>query len=285
MDVARSRRRLVLDDPRDARAAARLLGSGSAVAHGFANIYAITARSDEETVRRVNLLKGRPAGQVGSLTTPPDGVLDLFDLDRLPSGLPEELVSSVVDALQALGPVGFRGPAASHVPDWVTSPAGDVTTTQVIVPGLACPSAAFLTLSRAAVGGAPLFITSANRSRHVTGAADAPAHWRAAGLRDELAGAQDLVFLEHADDGAALARFPRHRPTSTTIIGFHHTQMVAGRVCLSLERHGSLSAEDVSAVLARLGLGVTTAIGARVRLRPRVYPPEPETSVRTDTDR
>ena len=277
--------RLVLDDPRDAGVAALLLGSGFAIAHGFANIYAITARSDADTVRRVNALKGRPADQVGSLTTPPDRVLHQFDLGQLPSGLTADLVSAVVDAFQAVGPVGFRGPAAPHVPACLTSSVEGVTTTQVIVPGVACPSTDFLAQCWAAVGGSPLFITSANRSRYITGAPDAPAHWRAAALREELADAEDLVFLEHADEALALARFPRHLPTSTTIIGFHHTQVAAGRVCLSLERHGSLSAEDVSSVLAPLGLGATVARGAHDRLRPRTYPPEAAPFVRSSTGR
>lgn len=270
---------LVLDDPRDAGAAALLLASGAAVAHGFANIYAITATGDDETVRRVNALKGRPADQVGSLTTPPDRVLGQFDLARLSGGLTVDLVMAVVDALQAVGPVGFRGPAASHVPACLTSPVHGMATTQVIVPGVACPSATFLERAWAAVGGAPLFITSANRSRHVTGEPDAPAHWRAAALREEFSGCPGLVFLEHADEALALARFPRHLPMSTTIIGFDHPQEVAGRICLSIERHGSLAVQDVCDVLTPLGIGATVSPAARERLRARTYPRGPARSV------
>ncbi len=63
--------RAVIDDPRDADHAAQQLADGAIVAHGFANFYAITTRPDPDTVRRVNLLKGRPANQVGSITGPP----------------------------------------------------------------------------------------------------------------------------------------------------------------------------------------------------------------------
>ncbi len=263
--------RLVLDDPDDARAAALLLASGAAVAHGFANIYAITARSEAATVRRVNRMKGRPLDQVGSLTAPPDQVIGQFDLSGLPSGLTAEQVVGIVDALQSVGPIGFRGPAASHVPAHLTARVDGVDTTQVIVPGTGCPSVGFLSQSWTATGGVPLFITSANRSRHATGAADAPAHWRAAPLRAELAGAAGLVFLEHADDDLAVARFPLHLPTSTTILGLHRTVVVAGDLCLPVERHGSLAVDDVRTVLAGLGLGVTVTDASRDRLRPRTY--------------
>jgi hypothetical protein len=50
----------------DAAAAAAALAGGAVIAHGFANFYAITTRADADTVRGVNLLKGRPSGQVGS---------------------------------------------------------------------------------------------------------------------------------------------------------------------------------------------------------------------------
>lgn len=161
--------RLVLDEPRDAHAAALLLAPGAAIAHGFANIYAITAMSDAETVRRVNTLKGRPADQVGSLTAPSDRVFSQFDLGRLPTGLTADQVFAVVNALQAVGPIGFRGPAASHVPAYLTALVEGVRTTQVIVPGAACPSASFLAQCWAEVAGGPLFITSANRSHYSPG--------------------------------------------------------------------------------------------------------------------
>ncbi|MFS0701458.1 hypothetical protein AB6N24_15920 [Cellulomonas sp. 179-A 4D5 NHS] len=263
-----TRDRLVLDVPADARRAAVLLAAGLPVAHGFGPIYALTARGD--AVRRLNALKGRTLDQTGSVTAPTGRVLDAFDLAALPPGVSPALVQDVVDAFGALGPFGFRGPAAAHVPAGLTAEDRGATTTQVIVPGDACPSQAFLAAASDAVGGATLAITSANRSRHVTGAPDAPVHWRAAGLRAELAG-RGLVVLEHADDDAARARFSRHLPVSTSILALHRPERAHGRVHLVLERHGSLPAEDVAAVLRGLGLGLTLGPQASTRLVPRVY--------------
>lgn len=45
-----------------------------------------------------------------------------------------------MDDFYALGPFGFRGPAAAHVPNQLTQPADGVRTTQLIAPGDACAS-------------------------------------------------------------------------------------------------------------------------------------------------
>lgn len=63
----------VLTDAEAQRDAARAVSEGRVVAHGFGNIYALTSRADADTVRAVNRLKGRPAGQTGSITVPPTG--------------------------------------------------------------------------------------------------------------------------------------------------------------------------------------------------------------------
>lgn len=260
--------RLVLDRPADARLAAHLLAGGTPVAHGFGGIYALTSRGDG--VRRVNALKGRPLDQTGSVTAPTGRVLDAFDLAALPAGVSPTLFRDVVEAFGALGPFGFRGPAAAHVPADLTARDAGTATTQVIVPGDACPSQTFLAAASAAVGGEPLAISSANRSRHVTGEPDAPVHWRADGLRAELGGA-DLVVLEHDDDTVARDRFPLHTTVSTTILGLHRAERSHGRVHLVLERHGSLHVSGVVAVLRGLGLGLTVSPRAATRLVARAY--------------
>lgn len=258
--------RLVLDRPADAHHAAALLAAGMPVAHGFGSIYALTARGD--AVRRVNALKGRPLAQTGSVTAPTGRELDAFDLAALPWGVSAALVQDLVDAFGELGPFGFRGPAAAHVPTGLTASDGVTRTVQVIVPGRACPSQLFLAAASAAVGHQPLSISSANRSRHVTGGLDAPVHWRADALRAELS---DVLVLEHDDEATARARFPRHATVSTTILGLHRAGRSHGRTRLTLERHGSLHSDDVARVLHGLGLGLALGPRAAVRLTPRVY--------------
>ena len=58
---------------------------------------------------------------------------------------------------------------------------------------------------------------------------------------------------------------------STTLLGFHKLGEVDGRPALTLERHGSLAAADVRAVLAHLGFGMIVAPSAQRRLTLRAY--------------
>jgi hypothetical protein len=264
---------LTIDEPADRAAAARRLASGGIVAHAFANLYAITTRGDAETVRRVNAMKGRPPGQVGSITGSPAALWEAWDLDRLPDGLDRRAVRMLVDAFFALGPFGFRGPAAAGVPPHLTFLEGDVTTAQVIGPGYACPSNAFLSRARSACGDDLLYITSANRSRHLTGADDSPAHWRADGLVAEFGTEDGFCLVAHSDEAAARARYPRHLPMSTTILGLHTVIRRPGdpRPHLVLERHGSMAVSDVRAVLAGLGYGLVIGPRAENRLQLRDY--------------
>ena len=90
----------------------------------------MTTRADRETVRRVNVMKGRPPEQVGSITTTPSRIPDVYHWSRLPGGLTRRSILGVIDTFFGMGPFGFRGPAAPHVPDNLTFPDGDVTTAQ-----------------------------------------------------------------------------------------------------------------------------------------------------------
>jgi hypothetical protein len=82
------------------------------------------------------------------------------------------LVPALIDCLFEVGPFGFRGPAGPHIPDHLAAWDGDIRTTQVIAPGYACGSNVLLTLAMQSLGVDYLYITSANRSRHQTGAED-----------------------------------------------------------------------------------------------------------------
>lgn len=263
-----------LDDPRDVAAAVGRLVAGGVVAHGFANFYALTSRADADVVRAVNLLKGRPPDQVGSMVTTPVRLLTAFDLSRLPPGLDREAVAAAVDALLAAGPVGVRGPAAGWVPRQLVQRDRDVTTTQVISPGYGCPSNTFLAAATAAVGSSALYVTSANRSHRWSGTAEEPAHHRADALLDDFVDEPRMVLLRHRDEAVARERYPRHEPMSTSIVSFHRTGGPQGghRSSLVLDRHGSLHVDDVRALLASVGLGLVLADGALRRLARRRYP-------------
>src|SRR5215468_7350163 len=163
--------------PADADRAATAIARGAIVGHAFGNFYVITTRPDADVVRSVNLMKGRPADQVGSLTTTRCRMGRLFDWSLLPEGLPRGIVTELIDRLYSLGPFGFRGPAAAHIPDHLAAYDGDIRTTQVIAPGYMCPSNRMLQRAMERLGVEYLYITSANRSRHVTGAEDEPAHY------------------------------------------------------------------------------------------------------------
>lgn len=143
---------LFVDRPEDVAVAARALAGGAVVAVAFGNFYAVVTRPDAGTVRRVNLAKGRPAGQVRSITATPGRIADLFDWSLVPHRLPQRRVRQLMDALYGAGPFGFRGPAAAGLPAHLTPHDQGVRTTRVIAPGLACPSNAFFARAVAEAG-------------------------------------------------------------------------------------------------------------------------------------
>jgi hypothetical protein len=263
-----------MSDPVHVAATAEALATeGAVVAHAFANFYVITTRGDAETVQRVNVMKGRPPGQVGSITAPPASIPEVWDLDRLPGPLSRRTALALVDAFYSRGPFGFRAPAASRVPAHLCEADDGVLTAQVIAPGYRCPSNAFLAAAERASGGDLLYITSANRSRHLTGADDSPAHWKADGLRAEFGSEPGFVVVEHADEAEARAAYPQYLPMSTTILGLHRVVQVPGdpRPHLVLERHGSLGVGAVQGVVAEFGFGLVLGPRARTRLLLRDY--------------
>lgn len=270
---ATSRRRYDLDDWDEVVEAARDVAKGLAVAQAFANFYVIVSNTDAETVRRMNLLKGRPADQPGSVTTTPLRSPMLYDFDRLPQGLTVHTVLGLMDDFFQLGPFGFRGPAAAHIPDQCTAMDGDVRTVQLIAPGYACPSNKFLVQAMDETGGDLLYITSANISRHRTGAKDEPAHWRAAGLERDFGAEAEFALLRQSDEDAVQASYPLHEPTSTTLLSIHELGPPDddGRPQLIVERHGSLHVDEVREVAATHGYGVMLGPNAPRRLATRVY--------------
>jgi tRNA A37 threonylcarbamoyladenosine synthetase subunit TsaC/SUA5/YrdC len=262
-----------VDDTRAAAETALDLAFGAVVAHAFANFYVITTRPEEPIVRRVNIIKGRPPDQVGSVLTTRSHIGTLFDWAQLPEGLTPATVRELIDELYELGPFGFRGPAASHMPGHLTFPDAGVRTTQIIAPGYRCPSNRFLDQAMSRLPEPYLYVTSANRSRHQTGADDEPAHFEADGLEAEFGHEPSFRMLRHRDESAARAAYPNHAPMSTTILAFHKLVHGGGDGLkrLVVERHGSLHVGDLRPILARFGFGLVLGPKAVKRLALRDY--------------
>jgi hypothetical protein len=258
-------------------AALAALAAGAPVGLAFGNFYVVVTSPDAATIRAVNLLKGRPAEQVGSVTTTPLRIPGMFDWTRLPTGLSAWTVLGFMDELLAQGPCGFRGPAAWHVPAALSADAGGMRTVQVIVPGYACRSNRFSARAMRVLGVELLHITSANRSRHVTGAIEEPAHWRADPLAADFAHVPGFRLIRHPDDESAVTSYPAYAPVSVTVVSFHGEAAgtvetdADGRPVLVVERHGSLPVEEVRRVARSWGLSVKVGESAKIRLRTRSY--------------
>jgi hypothetical protein len=257
---------LDLDDP-DARAfAVSAVALGAALFYSFGNFCAIAAHPDRRSVLRVNLLKGRPENQVGSVTTTRDRVDALFEWRELPEGLAREQIVTLIDDFYELGPMGFRGPARAAIPPQVATLDGEVRTTQLIAPGYRCPSNELLAAVLDRTGVDYLFITSANVSSGVTGRVE-PAHYDLRGMQDDFGDCDGIVVIGHRDEPRVRASYPRHLPMSTSILAFHRlARDEAGRPALILERHGSLHVDDVRELVERHGFGLFVAPTARERL-------------------
>lgn len=253
---------------------AREIPNGAIVAQAFGNFYVITTRADADTVRHVNLMKGRPPDQVGSIVTTRPHIATLFDWSKLPTGLSRHVVMEMIDTIYDRGPFGFRGPAQDHIPGHLSSWDGAIRTTQIIAPGYTCISNRFLDAALSATGDTLLYVTSANRSRHQTGAEDEPAHFLADGLEAEFVKEPGFRVLRHRDEAAARARYPGYAPMSTTVLAFHKLGQPEkdGRPVLVVERHGSLHVNDLRPMVEKFGFGLELGHNAKRRLAQREYP-------------
>jgi hypothetical protein len=261
---------LDLDDPADRSFAAHATALGAALFYGFANFCALAGRPERDTVLRINRLKGRADGQVGSVTTTRPHFASLFAWDRLPAGLDADRVLALVDSFYELGPMGFRGPAVDAIPDHLASVEDGVRTVQLIGPGYACPSNELVDEVLARTHLESIFITSANRSSRTTGKTE-PAHYELRTIRRDFGGESGVVLIGHRDEDEVRAQYPRHRPMSTSILAFHRLERDAsGGPALVLERHGSLAFEDAKALVERHGFALVPGAGAAERLPERV---------------
>jgi tRNA A37 threonylcarbamoyladenosine synthetase subunit TsaC/SUA5/YrdC len=242
------------------RAAAEAAADGAALFYAFGNFCALAARPDLDTMRAMNRLKGRPDNQVGSVTTTPEKAASVFDWDQLP-GLSKRLVTAVMSDLHALGPIGFRGPAAAHIPDHLTQRDGETRTVQLISPGDKCPSNALIAEILERTSDEILYITSANRSGD-----GSAAHCEMAEIQRDFGAEDNVVLIGHRNEAKIRRAYPLHRPCSTSIVAFH-------RGVLTLERHGSLHVSEIRNVAIRRGLAL--AIGDDAHERVPVKRPRP----------
>jgi len=256
---------LSLSHTSDRRAAARATAGGAALFYGFGNFCALAAMPDRPSVLRINRLKGRPPAQAGSVTSDPPRMALAFDWSRLPRDVEPEILISMMADFQALGPIGFRGPAAAGVPDHLTVTEGGMRTVQHISPGVRCRSNALVRETLDLTGENLLFITSANRSSHHSRQME-PAHYEMQAIAAEFGHRRDAVMIGHDDEVANRLSYPRHLPCSTSIVAFHRDVREAGRPAIVLERHGSLGSRDAREVADRHGFGLVVAPSAHARL-------------------
>jgi len=252
--------------------AASAVALGCPLFYAFANFYVLAAHPHRASLERINRAKGRPPLQVGSITTTREYIPDLFDWHQLPQGLHKEQVLALMDAFYEMGPFGFRGPAAHHIPDHLTSLAENgIRTTQLIASGYHCPSNRFLQRALAHLEENYLFITSANISSHLTGQEE-PAHYEMKEIQRAFEHHQGILMMRHPDEQEARARYPGYAPMSTSILGFYelHTDE-RGRPALLVERHGSLPLDSIADVLDDFGFGYVLGPKAHTRLAQQKY--------------
>jgi tRNA A37 threonylcarbamoyladenosine synthetase subunit TsaC/SUA5/YrdC len=245
--------------PADRRIAAAAAANGAPLFYAFGNFCALAARSDLEAMWRVNRLKGRPLDQVGSVTTTPAKRSAVFDWSAVVEP-PTAAIAAVMDELHALGPIGFRGPAAAWIPEHLTQVDAGVRTVQLISPGDACASNELIGEILELTGERILYITSANRSGD-----GSAAHYEMEEIRRDFGREHRVSLIGHRDEAAIRRGYPQHLPCSTSIVGFH-------RGALTLERLGSLAGSAIAAVASRHGLELAIEPGARERIAMRESP-------------
>jgi tRNA A37 threonylcarbamoyladenosine synthetase subunit TsaC/SUA5/YrdC len=239
------------------REAAEATAAGAALFYAFGNFCALAAKPDLDSLHAMNALKGRPRDQVGSVTTTPERAKLVFDWDKV--ALPWSALTAIMADLHALGPIGFRGPAAAAVPAHLTSKG----TAQLISPGDRCPSNGLVSDILDLIGEDMLYITSANTSSHVSKQFEA-AHYEMREIQREFGAREDVVLIGHRNERANRREYPFHLPCSTSIVAFDQGELV-------LERLGSLSAGMITRVAERHGQTVRVGDAARERIPVRNY--------------
>ncbi len=276
--------------------------AGQALAAGipgfmeFGNFKALLFHPHEESMRTVNVAKGRDKDQVASVVTTRDHIEEIFDWTKLQGGLTKEgvmeMIHSFYDRSDAnphatyAGPFGFRGPAADHIPNHLTSvdPETGLRTVQLIAPAYDCLSNDVVTEAIVAMKKRSpdqpnyLAITSANPSGHKTGK-DEPAHYLRRGIQEEFHDYKPGFFImghrDEAREATVREQYPNHDPNSTTILDISRAELDEnGVTSIHMARHGSLSDERTTAVVISHGMELKIDNKARPNLQLREYSAE-----------
>ncbi len=266
------RTQLDLSNPADRQFAARGIALGAPVFHGFGNFVALTFHPHQEVMRSVNAAKGRPLEQVASVTTSPEQHSALFDWEKLPEGFDKDRTEALMTKFLDMGPFGFRGPAAAHIPEHLSYEIDGQRTVQLIAPGNDCLSNDLFREALDLSGETFLAITSANVSKTVTGKEE-PAHYKMHAIQHEFGNkAPGFVMLAHPDERKVRGLYPLHDPMSTSIIGFYESiPSENGKPVVTIERHGSLPMAQIIEVLDELGFDHKINEKAKNRLPLRKY--------------
>jgi hypothetical protein len=243
----------------DEELAARLVSLGALASHGFGNIFAMTTHPGSDVVRYANQVNGRTEGHVNSITTTLRYIPELFDWSLVPPPLNAMQVMDLIDALFEMGPFGFRGPAARHIPAHLSALDGAIRTTQIIGAGYRCRSNVFLERCIQAIDDNFLCVTSGE-----------PPHYRLAGVQAEIGGRPGCFVLADAEPERVGGRYPAYSPMLPTVIGFQRVSIGAdGRPVLRVERQGSLHVEDVRPIVESHGFGLELGPDGRRRVKVR----------------
>lgn len=268
-----SRTHLHLANPDHIVQAAEAIADGRGVIYAFGNFNALSFHPHVEVMKSVNAEKGRPLGQVASVTTIRENISGLFDWNKLPKGFARKQIMQMIDRFFDRGPFGFRGPAAVGMPPHLTTEVNGVRTVQVIAPGYHNESSRFLEAALEKSGQKYLGITSVNVSRHETGKEE-PAHFTIKGAKKDL-GDRGFVMLAHGhgrsyDEWKARRNHRGYSPMSVSILGFYR-QGGNGEPTVTLDRHGSLPANGIVELLS--GLKISTDGNHPDRIAQRTYYP------------
>ncbi len=252
---------LRLGDAEDEALAAKAVALGAVACHGLGNVYAISTHPSQSMVRYVNQATGRAADQPGSVTTLRPYIPDLFDWSKLPEPLTRTMVLELIDRLLEVGPFGFRGPAADHLPDHLTTIEDDSRTVELIGAGYRCPSRRFIGRCLEQV-----------ESRYLHVAVAHPAHYRLRGVQHDLGELAGVVMLAHRDERRTRAAYAKHAPSAPTVLSFQDIRLGASnQPILLVERQGSLPFDALRPIVAEHGFGVELGPTAQMHERVREY--------------